>query len=51
MTTKSGAVDTTEEGGVIAEIEEIRPQVVDIETFLEIKGNIIEKEEPLTGIG
>ena len=33
------------------ETEEIRPQVVEIETSSEIKGTVIEKEVPLAGIG
>ena len=40
------------EGEVLAiETEEIRPQVVEIETSSEIKGIVIEKVVPLGGIG
>ena len=41
------AVNVAGEEGEAAETGKIRPQIVDIETSSEIRGTIIEEEEPL----
>ena len=46
-TMKVEAVNVTIEEGEDVENGEIRPQIVDIETSSEIRGTIIEEEEPL----
>ena len=42
-----GATNAAGEEGEVAKTQEIIPQVIEIETSLEIKGTLIEEEEPL----
>ena len=46
-TMKVGSANAALEEGEVVETGEIRPQIVDIETSSEIRGTIIEEEEPL----
>ena len=46
-TMEYGATNAAGEEGEVAKTQEIIPQVIEIETSLEIKGTLIEEEEPL----
>ena len=51
VTREARAVNASREEGVVAETQEISPQVVEIKTSSKIKGTVIEQEEPLSRIG
>ena len=44
VTMEDGVTNAARQEGVVVETKEIRPQVVDIETYLEIKGTIIKQK-------